>query len=145
MGRRVGEEVTSFLVQTIELEEDFSSLPCPRRIPNWLLLSGLRPCFCVLTTSPCLNPGSVPKSAFPYMTSFLCPGPRFKLLPRILLPKSALPALTQFLSPDHRNLHFYWVNKPKNLCDAFPLLPCHHPEEPKCSFLVPSQILKRGS
>ncbi|MEQ2308626.1 hypothetical protein AMECASPLE_030148 [Ameca splendens] len=77
------------------------------------------------------------------MTLFLCPGPRFKLLPQIRLPKCALPALTQFLSPDHCNLHFHWVNKPENLCDAFWLLPCHHPEEQKFSFLVPSWILKR--
>ncbi|MED6245380.1 hypothetical protein ATANTOWER_002405 [Ataeniobius toweri] len=82
------------------------------------------------------------ESIFPCMTLFLCPGPRFKLLPRIRLPKCALPALTQFLSPDHCNLHFHWVNKPENLCDAFWLLPCHHPEEQKFSFLVPSWILK---
>ncbi|MEQ2273768.1 hypothetical protein XENORESO_008776 [Xenotaenia resolanae] len=79
------------------------------------------------------------------MTLFLCSGPWFKLLPRILLLKSALLALTQFLSPDHHNQHFHWVNNPENLYDVFQQLPCHHPKELKFSFLVPSWILKRCS
>ncbi|MED6262670.1 hypothetical protein ATANTOWER_023670 [Ataeniobius toweri] len=79
------------------------------------------------------------------MTSFLCPGPRFKPLPGILLPISALMALTLFLSPDHRNLLIHWVCKPENLWMVFQLLLRQHSEEPKISFLVPLQILRRDS
>ncbi|MED6242170.1 hypothetical protein ATANTOWER_001133 [Ataeniobius toweri] len=79
------------------------------------------------------------------MTSFLYPGPRFKLLPRILLPLSALTALTQFMFPDHRNLLSHWVYKPKNLWDASQLLPRQHShsEDLKIGFLVPLWILRR--
>ncbi|MED6258827.1 hypothetical protein ATANTOWER_012927 [Ataeniobius toweri] len=79
------------------------------------------------------------------MTLFLCPGPRVKPLPWILLPISALTALTLFLSPDHCNLLIHWVCKPENLWSIYELLPRQHTEEPKISFLVPIGILRRGS
>ncbi|MEQ2165234.1 hypothetical protein GOODEAATRI_014827, partial [Goodea atripinnis] len=110
--------------------------------------------FCFLDTTLLLPPDqpSLPnpwicqsESAFSYMTLFLYPGPRLKLLPRILLPLSALTALTQFMFPDHRNLLSHWVYKPKNLWDASQLLPCQHShsEDLKIGFLVPLRILRR--
>ncbi|MED6241598.1 hypothetical protein ATANTOWER_021197 [Ataeniobius toweri] len=67
------------------------------------------------------------------MTLFLCPGPRVK----------PLMALTLFLSPDHRNLLIHWVCKPEILWKVSQLLPRQHSEEPKISFLVSLQILRR--
>ncbi|MED6281103.1 hypothetical protein CHARACLAT_017845 [Characodon lateralis] len=78
-----------------------------------------------------------------FMTSFLCPNQRFKPLPPILSPDSASLALTQFLSPDHCILPSHWGCKPENLYDVFLLSAVHHIEEPKFSFLILPQILKR--
>ncbi|MEQ2293656.1 hypothetical protein AMECASPLE_035767, partial [Ameca splendens] len=61
---------------------DFPALPCPRRILHWLLLSG--------QTTLLLPPDQpslpnlwirMPKSASSFMTSLLCPDPRFKPVP----------------------------------------------------------------
>ncbi|MED6240579.1 hypothetical protein ATANTOWER_023691 [Ataeniobius toweri] len=73
----------------------------------------------------------LPESAFPCMTSFLCPDHRFKKLPQ-----SVFPALTQFLSSDHRTLSIQWVCKPDYpfLCDVNLLSPDNHTEEPKNQF-----------
>ncbi|MEQ2222017.1 hypothetical protein ILYODFUR_021616 [Ilyodon furcidens] len=85
------------------------------------------------------------ESASPFMTSCLCPDPRFNPLPRILSPDSVLLALTLFLSPDHRLLLSHWVCKRDSQCDLTLLPPDDHAEEPKFSFLILSRILKRGS
>ncbi|MEQ2240373.1 hypothetical protein ILYODFUR_014223 [Ilyodon furcidens] len=85
----------------------------------------------------------MPESPSPFMTSLLCPDPRFKPLPRILLPDSVLPALILFLSPDHRLLLSHWVCKPDSQCDVALLPPDDHTEEPKLSFLIILGILKR--
>ncbi|MEQ2291811.1 hypothetical protein AMECASPLE_016755, partial [Ameca splendens] len=39
----------------------------------------------------------------------------------------------------------HWVCKPDSQCDVVLLPPDDHTEEPKFSFLILSQILKRGS
>ncbi|MEQ2160253.1 hypothetical protein GOODEAATRI_031727 [Goodea atripinnis] len=68
------------------------------------------------------------------MTSFLCPRPRLKLLPRILLPEPALTALTPFLSLGHCDLPFDWINKPKKSVWRIPAVAL--PRQ-KFSFLIP--------
>ncbi|MEQ2172208.1 hypothetical protein GOODEAATRI_018708 [Goodea atripinnis] len=92
-----------------------------------------RPCFCLLTIPLCLTLGS--------KCLYLPPRP----LPRVLTPDSVLLALTLFLSPDHRLLLSHWVCKPDSQCDVALLPPNDHTEELKFSFLILSQILKRGS
>ncbi|MEQ2291145.1 hypothetical protein AMECASPLE_010463 [Ameca splendens] len=105
----------------------YPALRCPRHILHWLLLSG--------QTALLLPPDqpSLPNlwihmlaSASPFMTSLLCPDPRFKPLPQILSPDSVLLALTLFLSPDHRLLLSHWVCKPDSQCDVALLPPDVH-------------------
>ncbi|MEQ2303053.1 hypothetical protein AMECASPLE_012818 [Ameca splendens] len=84
----------------------------------------------------------MPESASPFMTSLLCPNLRFKPLPWILLCDSVFPALTLFLFPDYCLLLSHWVCRPDSSCGVSLLLPDHHAEEPKFSFLILSQILK---
>ncbi|MED6281827.1 hypothetical protein CHARACLAT_025908 [Characodon lateralis] len=87
----------------------------------------------------------MPESASLFMTSLLCPDPQVKPFPRILSPDSVLPASSPFLSPDHCPLLSHRVCQPDSQCDVALLPPDNHTEEPKFSFLIPSQILKRRS
>ncbi|MEQ2184268.1 hypothetical protein GOODEAATRI_006056, partial [Goodea atripinnis] len=122
----------------------FPALLCSRQIPHWLQFSGQTTLLLPPDQPSLPNPWiRMPVSASPFMTLLLCSDLQFNS--SLLLPDSVLPALTLFLFSGHRIVLSHWVCRPDSPCDVTLLLPDDHTEEPKFSFLILPQILRRGS